>query len=50
MTCSPKINKERQEVGQRPCNSECCYWKECLKELKIDNAAEEEWVYRYQKC
>ena len=47
MTCSPKIKGSRQEVGQRRCNDDCFYWKDCLKELNIDDAPQDrdtKWV------
>ena len=46
MKCSPKyIQKERSEVGQRPCNSNCWHWKACLKEIGAEDAPQEFWSY-----
>lgn len=48
MKCSPKYKqKERQDVGQRPCNKICFHWENCLKELNIKDAPQEfdsKWV------
>ena len=52
MKCSPKYKqKERQDVGQRPCNDQCFHWKACLKEIGAKDAPQEFWSYenRYKK-